>query len=60
MTKDDMIRFILTRKYFLKQYGIRPGKWRKKISAELLSVYGVGHSDMFIECWIELSSKNLI
>ena len=60
LQKDEMVQFILRRKYFLKQYKITQSKWRKKIGVELVKIHGVGNADLFCEVWKYLEEEKLI
>jgi hypothetical protein len=60
LNKDEVIRFILNRKYFLKLYRIPRSQWRRKAGTEIVQKYGCGNSDLFIECWTYLEEEGLL
>lgn len=60
LSKDEMIRFILTRKYFLKQYKIAPSKWRKRMADELVRTQRTGNADLFSQTWEYLVKEGVL
>lgn len=60
LTLEYLIKYILTRQYFCRQYLVPVKKRRRKIFEELQKTHGIGHVDSFEAAWKTLENKGLI